>query len=96
MHILHTVLYTFLWLPYKENISNNSEILEFVIISFILVTLKLDSRVILLRETRCLSLPGINLRGNSYLSLEFSKRGPFIVLTADISFTVWEFLHCHI
>ena len=76
--------------------SNNSEILEFVIISFILVTLKFDLRVILLRETRCLSLPGINLRGNSYLSLEFSKCGPFIVLTADISFTVWEFLHGHI
>ena len=96
MHILHTVLYTFLWLPYKENISNNSEILEFVIISFILATLKFDSRVILLRETRYLSLLGINLRGNSYLSLEFSKCDPFIVLTADISFTIWEFLHGHI
>ena len=32
--------------------SNDSEILEFVIISFILVTLKFDLRVILLRKTR--------------------------------------------
>ena len=33
---------------YKENLSNDQEIFEFVIISFILVTLLLDSMVILL------------------------------------------------
>ena len=44
----------------KENLSNNQELLEFVIISFILPTLILfDPGVILLEEIRCLSLGGV-------------------------------------
>ena len=43
MHLLHTVHYTFL----KESLFNNQELLQLVIISYILVTLMSDSRVIL-------------------------------------------------
>ena len=41
---------------YRENLSNNQELLEFVIISVTLITLMFDSGVILLGEIRCLSL----------------------------------------
>ena len=43
MHLLHIVHYTFL----KESLFNNQELLQLVIISYILVTLMSDSRVIL-------------------------------------------------
>ena len=39
---------------------NNQELLQLVIISFILVTLMCDSRMILLGEIRCKSLLGVN------------------------------------
>ena len=42
-----------------ENLSNNQEHLELVIISFILMTIMLDSGVIPLGEIRCLSLLGV-------------------------------------
>ena len=39
--------------------SNNQELVEFVIISFILTTKMFDPRVVLLGEIRCLSLSGL-------------------------------------
>ena len=42
-----------------ENLSNNQEHLELVIISFILMTIILDSGVMPLGEIRCLSLLGV-------------------------------------
>ena len=44
MHILHTVLYTFPICAGKENLYNNQEVLQLIIISFILMTLMFDSR----------------------------------------------------
>ena len=44
MQVLHTVLFTFLD-TYKENLSNNQEIPDFVIISFLPMTLIFDSGV---------------------------------------------------
>ena len=56
MQVLHTVHYTFPLLLIKENLcSNNQELLEFEIVSFILMTLMCDSGVILLGEIRCWS-----------------------------------------
>ena len=46
MQILHTRYISYG--TYKENLSNNQEIFEFAIISFILVTLLFDSKAILL------------------------------------------------
>ena len=51
MHILQTVLYISLCAG-KENLFNNQEVLQFIIISFILLTLMCDSRV-LNGEIRC-------------------------------------------
>ena len=42
-----------------ENLFNNQELLEFVIVSFLLVTLMFDSGVILWGEIRCQSLLGV-------------------------------------
>ena len=53
-----------LW-TYKENFHNNQECLEFLIISFILITLMFDSRVILLGEIRCFSL--LEVKGLKHL-----------------------------
>ena len=47
MHILHTVLLTFLKVLTEEFLFNNQELLYLMIISFILVTLMCDSEVIL-------------------------------------------------
>ena len=44
-----------------ENLCNNQELLQLVIISFILVTLMCGSRVILQGEIRCLSLLGVKV-----------------------------------
>ena len=41
MQVLHTILYTFLGI-YKENLLNNTELLEFAISSFFLMTLIFD------------------------------------------------------
>ena len=53
MHILLTVLNTFLLCAGRENLFNNQEVLKFVIIAFILITLMFDSGVILKGEIRC-------------------------------------------
>ena len=42
-----------------ENLFNNQELIEFVIVSFLLVTLMFDSGVILWGEIRCQSLLGV-------------------------------------
>ena len=52
MNILLTVLYTLLGAD-MENLFNNQELLYFVIISYILLTLMFDSGVILWGEIRC-------------------------------------------
>ena len=58
MHILYTVLYTFLGAN-EENLFNNQELLhQLVIIFYILVTSMCDSVVIQQGEIRCLSLLG--------------------------------------
>ena len=49
MHILHTVLSC----ADRENLFNNQEVLQFIIIAFILITLMFDSGVILKGEIRC-------------------------------------------
>ena len=41
MHILYTVLYALLICAGKENLFNNQEVLQLIIISFILMTLML-------------------------------------------------------
>ena len=43
MHILHTVLYTFLDGADKKNLFDNQKPLKLVIISFIMLTLMCDS-----------------------------------------------------
>ena len=45
----------------KENLFNNQEVLQLIIISFILMTLMCDSGVILKGEIRCQSLSGIKV-----------------------------------
>ena len=45
----------------KENVSHNQELLELVIISFILVTLMFDLGVILWGEIKCWSLLGVKV-----------------------------------
>ena len=65
MHILHTALYTFPICAGKENLYNNQEVLQLIIISFILMTLMFDSGVILKGEIRCLSLSGIKGLNNT-------------------------------
>ena len=42
MHILHTVLYTFPNVLEKENLFSNQDVLQLIIISFILITLMID------------------------------------------------------
>ena len=42
-----------------ENLFNNQEVLQFIIISCILITLMFDSGVMLKGEIRCKSLSGI-------------------------------------
>ena len=71
MHVLHTVLYTFPNVLAKENLFNNQEVLQLIIISFILMTLMLDSWMILKGEIKCQSLLGIKgLKGSKwYLEL---------------------------
>ena len=59
MHILHTVLCTFPDVLAKENLFNNQEVLQLIIISFILMTLMFNSGVILKGEIRCWSLSEI-------------------------------------
>ena len=58
--VLYTLQYSYVHGAEKENLSNNQKFLEVIIISVILVTLKLASRVMLLEEIRCLSLRGVN------------------------------------
>ena len=58
--VLSTLQYSYVHGVEKENLSNNQKFLEVIIISVILVTLKLASRVMLLEEIRCLSLRGVN------------------------------------
>ena len=58
MHFLCTFLYISLGAN-KEKLFNNQELLWLVIISFILMTLMCDSRVILLVEIRRWSLSGL-------------------------------------
>ena len=53
MHILHTVLYTFSYVLARRIFFNNQEVLQLIIISFILVTLMFDSGAILKGEIRC-------------------------------------------
>ena len=45
---------------YRENLSNNQELLEFVIISFILITLPFDLWVILLEKLDSYYFKGLN------------------------------------
>ena len=60
MHILHTGLFTlFSKCACKENLFSNQEVLQLIIISFILMTLMFDSWVILKGEIRCWSLSRI-------------------------------------
>ena len=54
------LFYIISYSSYKENLSNNQELLEFVVISFVL--LYVWFRVKLLGEMRCLSLLGVKLR----------------------------------
>ena len=42
MHILHTALYPFPNVLEKENLFNNQDVLQLIIISFILMTLMID------------------------------------------------------
>ena len=66
MHILHTVLYTSLCAG-RENLFNNQEVIQFIIIAFILITLMFNSGVILKGGIRCKSLSGIKgLKEDSY------------------------------
>ena len=44
----------------QENLFNNQQLLSWLVISFILITLIFDSVVIMYREIRCWSLLGIN------------------------------------
>ena len=55
MQDLHTVLCSFLE-TYKENLSNNQELLEYAISSYTLVITNFNSGVLLLGEIRCLSV----------------------------------------
>ena len=57
IHILYTVLFTFL--TEKENLFSNRELLKLVIISFVLVTYTFDSRVTLYGETRSQTLVAV-------------------------------------
>ena len=59
IHILHTVLYTFPNVPARRIFLNNQEVLQLMIISFILMTLLFVPWVILKGEIRCWSLSGI-------------------------------------
>ena len=60
MHILHTVLYTFPEVLTKRiYVIINSNFIQMVIISFILMTVMFDSGVILLGENKCWSLLGV-------------------------------------
>ena len=60
MHILCTGLFTlFSKCACKENLFSNQEVLQLIIISFILMTLMFDSWVRLKGEIRCWSLLGI-------------------------------------
>ena len=56
MQVLLTVLHPISYGAYKENLCSNQELLKLMIISFIPMTLMVDSVVILLGEMRCLSL----------------------------------------
>ena len=47
------------WGADSENLFNNQELLSLVIISFILVTFRFDSGLILLGEIKCSSPPGV-------------------------------------
>ena len=63
MQTLHTVSSLYIsYVTYKESLSNNQELLEFAIISFILTTLMFNSGVKLLGEIRCSSLFGLKLK----------------------------------
>lgn len=62
MQVFHTVLYTFLIVITSRISLTNLEDLEFVIISYILITLLFDSGMMLLEEVRCLSLSGLKVR----------------------------------
>ena len=53
MNIFHNVFYTFPRGTDKENLFKIQELLCLVIISFFIVTLMVDSGVILCGETRC-------------------------------------------
>ena len=46
-------------ISHKENLSNNVQLLEVAISSYILITLVFDSGVMLSGEIRCLSLQGV-------------------------------------
>ena len=62
MQVFHTVLFTFLIVITSRISLTNLEDLEFVIISYILITLLFDSGMMLLEEVRCLSLSGLKVR----------------------------------
>ena len=54
MHILHSVLYTFAnVLARRSNLFKNQEVLQLIIIFFILMTIMFDSGMILKGEIRC-------------------------------------------
>ena len=59
MHFLYTDIYTFTTDTDKEHLSNNQELLGWVVISYILITLLLDSVVIKQREISHWSLSGV-------------------------------------
>ena len=68
MHILHSVLYTFAnVLARRSNLFKNQEVLQFIIISFILMTIMFDSGMILKGEIRCWSLLGIKVLITVYI-----------------------------
>ena len=67
MDFLHTVLYAFPVVPIRRICLQ--ELLEFEIISFILMTLMFDLRLVLLGEIGCLSLWGV--RGLIFRSFSF-------------------------
>ena len=61
MHILHTVLNKFPDVLVRRILFNNQEVLQLIIISFILVTLMLNLGMILKGEIRCWSLSGMKV-----------------------------------
>ena len=74
----------------KENLFNNQELLQLVIISFILMTLMFVLGVILIGENSYLSLLGVKVLTSFITCMRFSSKVVVIVLSC---FIVVIFLH---